>query len=251
MRIAVLGASGRIGREVIDVLKNQGHDIVAITRAAGVDVYTGAGLADALAGVEVVVDAVNTTTRETAAVKDYFGTVARTVQREAAAAGVRRIAVVSIIGIDPFTTGHYAGKLAHEAGYREGPVPVRVLRAAQFHEFTEMMLEWTTRDDTAYVPTFPTQLVAARTTAEELAALALADSAPDMVEIAGPEQLDLAAAVTKLAARRGDPARVESVVDTTDPEYPLRAAGTLLPGPDAILAGPTFDEWLDRKYPAR
>ncbi|WP_067841630.1 SDR family oxidoreductase [Nocardia lijiangensis] len=251
MRIAVVGASGRIGREVVDVLKNKGHDIVAITRTSGVDVYTGAGLADTLAGVDVVVDAVSTTTTDTAAVTDYFGTVARTVQREAAAAGVRRIAVISIIGIDPFTAGHYAGKLAHEAGYREGPVPVRVLRAAQFHEFTEMMLEWTTRDDTAYVPAFPTQLVAARTTAEELAALALADSAADMVEIAGPEKLDLAAAVAKLAARRGDPSRVEAITASTDPNFELQVAGALLPGPDAILAGPTFDEWLDRKYPAR
>ncbi|WP_435590883.1 SDR family oxidoreductase [Nocardia sp. bgisy118] len=251
MRIAVVGASGRIGREVIDVLKNQGHEIVAITRATGVDVYTGAGLADALAGVDIVVDAVNAATTDTAAVTDYFGTIARTVQREAAAAGVRRIAVVSIIGIDPFTAGHYAGKLAHEAGYREGPVPVRVLRAAQFHEFTEMMLEWTTRDDTAYVPKFRTQLVAARTTAEELAALALAEEAADVVEIAGPEELNLAVAVAKLAARRGDPARVEEIVDAEDPNQELQAAGALLPGPDAILAGPTFDEWLDHKYPAR
>ncbi|WP_431962876.1 SDR family oxidoreductase [Nocardia sp. bgisy134] len=251
MRIAVVGASGRIGREVIDVLKNQGHEIVAITRATGVDVYTGAGLADALAGVDIVVDAVNAATTDTAAVTDYFGTIARTVQREAAAAGVRRIAVVSIIGIDPFTAGHYAGKLAHEAGYREGPVPVRVLRAAQFHEFTEMMLEWTTRDDTAYVPKFRTQLVAARTTAEELAALALAEEAAGVVEIAGPEELNLAVAVAKLAARRGDPARVEEIVDAEDPNQELQAAGALLPGPDAILAGPTFDEWLDHKYPAR
>ncbi|MFI9503388.1 SDR family oxidoreductase [Nocardia sp. NPDC052566] len=250
MRIAVIGASGRIGREVIDVLKNQGHEVVAITRSGGVDVYTGDGLAQALAGVDAVVDAVNASTTDTDAVTDYFRTIAHTVQRDAAAAGVRRIAVVSIIGTDRFTAGHYAGKVAHELAYREGPVPVRVLRAAQFHEFTEMMLEWTTRDDVAYVPRTRTQLVAARTVAERLAELIVADTAPDLIEVAGPEELNLAAAAAKVAARRGNPARVEEILDTTDPNHEQQADGALLPGPAAIIAGPTFDEWLDQRYPA-
>lgn len=250
MRIAVLGASGRIGREVADVLKSQGHEVVEITRSAGVDAYTGDGLAAALAGTQVVVDATSTSTTETAAVTDFFRTIARNVQGAAADAGVRRIAVVSIIGIDAFKAGHYAGKLAQERAYREGPVPVRILRAAQFHEFTEMMLDWTTRGDTAYVPRTRTRLVAARTVAEELAKLALADTAPELVEIAGPRELNLAAATAQLAARRGAPARVEEVVDTTDPDSEAQAAGALLPGPDAIIAGPTFDAWLDQRYPA-
>ncbi|MBF6327626.1 SDR family oxidoreductase [Nocardia transvalensis] len=250
MRIAVVGAGGRIGREVVDVLKNQGHEVVPIARSAGVDVYTGAGLAQALAGVQAVVDASNAPVTETAAVTDFFGTVARTVQREAAAAGVRRIVLVSIIGIDAFSAGHYAGKLVHERTYLEGPVPVRILRAAQFHEFAEMMLDWTTRGDTAYVPKTRTQLVAARTVAEQLAELVVADTGPDRVEIAGPQELNLAAAAAKLAARRGNPARVDEVVDTDDPNRELQAAGALLPGPDTLLAGPTFDEWLDRHYPA-
>ncbi|MEV0707649.1 SDR family oxidoreductase [Nocardia aurea] len=250
MRIAIVGASGRIGREVVDVLKNRGHDVVAVTRSSGVDVHTGRGLEQALIGAEVVVDAVNAATTETEAVREFFGTVATNVQRAAAEAGVRRIVLVSIIGIDPFTSGHYAGKLAHEHGYLAGPVPVRVLRAAQFHEFTEMMLDWTTSGDTAHVPEVRTQLVAARTVAEHLADLAVDESGADRVEIAGPEALNLAAAVTKLAARRGAPTRVTEVSDPNDPDHRLQAEGALLPGPGTILAGPTFDEWLDRHYPS-
>ncbi|WP_280234139.1 SDR family oxidoreductase [Nocardia cyriacigeorgica] len=250
MRIAVLGASGRIGREVVDVLTNQGHEVSEVTRTAGVDAYTGAGLRAALDGADVVVDATNASTTETAAVQDFFGTIARNVQQAASAAGVRRIALVSIIGIDAFTAGHYAGKLAHERAYREGPLPVRILRAAQFHEFTEMMLEWTTRGDSAYVPAMRTHLVAARTVAEQLARIALADSAPETTDIAGPEELNLAAAVARLAARRGAPARVQEIIDADDPNRDLQAGGALLPGPDAIIAGPTFEQWLDRHYPA-
>ncbi|MCM6775986.1 NAD(P)H-binding protein [Nocardia sp. CDC159] len=249
MRIAVIGASGRIGREVVDVLNNQGHETVSITRAAGVDVYTGEGLARALAGAQAVVDATNASTTETAAVTEFFATVAHNVQREAVAAGVRHIVVVSIIGIDRFTAGHYAGKLAQERAYLAGPLPVRILRAAQFHEFTEMMLDWTTRGDTACVPRTRTQLVAARTVAERLAELAVAETAPARLDIAGPEQLELAAAVAKLAARRGAPATVTEIVDTADPNHELQANGALLAGAEAIIAGPTFEEWLDRNYP--
>ncbi|WP_280498679.1 SDR family oxidoreductase [Nocardia cyriacigeorgica] len=249
MRVAVLGASGRIGREVVDVLQNQGHEVAELTRAAGVDALSGAGLAPALAGADVVVDATNASTTETAAVQDFFATIARNVQEAASAAGVRRIVLVSIIGIDAFPAGHYAGKLAHERAYREGPVPVRILRAAQFHEFTEMMLEWTTRGDTAYVPATRTRLVAARTVAEQMVTLVLADSALEMTERAGPEELTLAAATARLAARRGSPARVEEIVDDDDPNRDLLAAGALLPGPGAIIAGPTFEQWLDQHYP--
>ncbi|WP_406276179.1 NAD(P)H-binding protein [Nocardia sp. NBC_00881] len=251
MRIAVVGASGRIGREVVDVLKNQGHEVVGIARSAGVDAYTGEGLAQALAEVEVVVDAVNATTTETAAVTDFFRTIAQNVQREAAAAGAQRIVLLSIIGIDSFTAGHYAGKLAQEKAYRQGPVPVRILRAAQFHEFAEMMLDWTTRGDTASVPEYRTQLVAGSTVAAHLAASAVEESGAELVEIAGPLELKLAAAVAKLAARRGNPARVQEILDTDDPNRELQANGALLPGPAAILAGPTFDEWLDQHYPTQ
>lgn len=246
MRIAVIGASGRIGREVVDVLKNNGDDIVEITRTAGVDVLTGHGLAAALAGVELVVDAVNAETTDTAAVTEFFRTIARNVQQAAAAAGVRRIAVVSIIGIDAFAAGHYAGKLAHERAYQEGPVPVRILRAAQFHEFTEMMLDWTTVGDRAEIPAYRAQLVAARTVAEHLAELVRTDG-PAVVEVAGPQQWRLVDAVARVAARRGQPAQVVEVLDTTDPDHHLQAEGALLPGPGAVIAGPTFEEWLERR----
>jgi nucleoside-diphosphate-sugar epimerase len=49
-RIAVAGATGRVGRHVVDVLRGGGHDVVAISRSNGVDVITGDGLAAALEG---------------------------------------------------------------------------------------------------------------------------------------------------------------------------------------------------------
>ena len=50
-KIAVAGATGRVGRHVVDVLKNEGHDVVGMSRSSGVDVVSGDGLAEALEGV--------------------------------------------------------------------------------------------------------------------------------------------------------------------------------------------------------
>lgn len=33
--------------------------------------------------------------------------------------------------------------------------------------------------------------------------------------------------------------------DPDDPDHDLYETDALLPGPDAVLAGPTFEEWLD------
>jgi len=49
-KIAVAGASGRVGRHIVDVVEAQGHDVVSISRSGQVDVITGEGLADAPRG---------------------------------------------------------------------------------------------------------------------------------------------------------------------------------------------------------
>ena len=59
MKITVVGASGLIGTKVVEVLKIERHDVVASSRSSGVDVLTGAGLADALAGADALVDVTN------------------------------------------------------------------------------------------------------------------------------------------------------------------------------------------------
>src|SRR5262245_61236153 len=57
MKIAVAGATGRVGRHIFEVLEGRGHEVVAMSRGQGVDVVTGAGLAQALTGVEAIIDA--------------------------------------------------------------------------------------------------------------------------------------------------------------------------------------------------
>ena len=250
-KIAVAGATGRVGRHVVDVLEANGDNVVPISRSRGVDVVTGDGLAEALAGVTTIIDVATQNSPDEDAATAFFVGATRNLQEVGARAGVERIVVASIIGIDRFTTGYNAAKLAQEQAMLEGPIPVRILRAAQFHEFVPELVEWGRQGDVSYVPSWATQLVAARTVAEALVKLANGSddargaSEPPFPEIAGPRAENLVDVAQLLAARRGDPARIETANDPAFAESNLYESGALLPGPHATLAGPTFEEWLD------
>jgi uncharacterized protein YbjT (DUF2867 family) len=252
-KIAVAGATGRAGRHVVDVLKAKGHDVVAISRSNGVDVITGEGLAEALAGVECVIDVATGPSPDQEAATEFFVTATKNLQEAGGRAGVQRIVMASIIGTDRFTAGYGVAKVAHEQAMLSGPIPVRILRAAQFHEFVPQLVEWGRQGDVSYLPKMRTQLVAAGAVARALADLATdpeSASAPGsfsapILEIAGPREESLVDVAKLFVARHGNSLRIEGVSDPADPDRDLNESGGLLPGPDAVLAGPTFAEWLD------
>jgi uncharacterized protein YbjT (DUF2867 family) len=204
--------------------------------------------------VACIIDVATQPSSEQEAATAFFTASTRNLQEVGQRAGVDHIVVVSIIGIDRFTAGFLAAKVAHEQAMLSGPIPVSILRAAQFHEFVPELVEWGRQGAVSYLPRMRTQLVAARTVAEALADLATgsgparASSGPPFPEIAGPREENLVDVAKLLAARRGDPLRIEVASDPADPDRDLYEAGAQLPGPDATLAGPTFEEWLDSTF---
>jgi uncharacterized protein YbjT (DUF2867 family) len=248
-KIAVAGASGRLGRPTVETLRERGHEVVPISRGDGVDVITGEGLSAALEGVDLIIDAATGPSPDQAEATEFFTTSARNLQQVGAERGVSGILVVSIIGADHFNTGYNAAKVTQERAHFSGPVPARILRAAQFHEFVAELLEWGTQGDTAYLPEMRTQLVAARSVAEALADLVDgAGSGPignPIAEVAGPREENLLEAARLLVGKRGNGPRVEAGEFFEDPEG-LYPAGAVLPGPVAKLTGPTYEEWLNQ-----
>lgn len=250
MKIAVAGATGRVGRHVVEVAEERGHEVVRMSRSTGVDVITAVGLAEALDGVDVVIDAATGPSPAEETATEFFTTSARNLQRYGEQAGVKRLVVVSIVGIDRFTGGYNAAKLAHEKAASEGPVPVSIVRATQFFEFVELVLAWGDQGDVYRVNSMRSQPIAARAVAEALIDEAEQPSGA-MVDVAGPQEEDVADLARRYVAHRGDDARVEPFTNTADPDTALYESGALLPPPGARLLGPTFDIWLTTLPPER
>ena len=251
-KIAVTGGTGRVGSHLVDILGQRGHDVTPISRSTGVDVVSGDGLEEALAGAEIIVDTATGPSPDQEEATAFFTASARNVQRAGEAAGAKRIVLVSIIGIDKFQGGYNAAKVAQERTLLEGPLPVRIVRAAQFHEFVDQLLGWTIQDGVAHVPEMRTQPVAASAVAE---ALADAVEEPEIengriTEVAGPREERLAEAAAALFASRGDSVEIRESRDSIlvpqagDPDGEAYANGAALPNKGAKLAGPSFEEWL-------
>jgi NAD(P)H-binding len=258
MTIAVAGATGRVGSRVVELLEASGHDVVPMSRSNGVDVVTGEGLIEALTGAECVIDAASGTARgrqrrAPKAASEFFAASARNLHEIGQKAGVQRMVEVSVIGIDHFTAGQGAAKHAHEKAILAGPIPVRVLRAAQFHEYVPQLIEWGTQGDVAFVRKMRIQSVASRAVAQALVDLATdpawaaspARSEPPFPEIAGPREENLVDLARLFVARRGASLRIEGVTIPSDPDDKIWEDGSLLANPHATLAGPTFEAWLD------
>ncbi|MFI6161204.1 SDR family oxidoreductase [Micromonospora haikouensis] len=148
MKVLVTGATGGLGRVVLPRLHADGFAVRAASRRPRtgaevewtvVDLATGAGLAEAVTGVEAVLHLASLPGggRRTHQV-DVLGT--RQLAVTAGRAGVGHLVHVSIVGVDRVPFPYYRHKLAAERVIAEGPVPWSVLRATQFHPFLDRLL---------------------------------------------------------------------------------------------------------------
>ena len=239
MKIAVAGGTGVVGRHVVEVARERGHDVVVLARAEGVDLTTGAGLAERLAGVAAVVDVTSVRTQRREASQAFFGDVTRHLQ----AAGPAHLVALSIVGIDDVDTGYYAGKRLQERLLAEGTVPWSVLRATQFHEFAEQVLHFARVGPFSLVPRMLSQPVAAREVAEALVVLAEGDPVGRAPELAGPDRLQMVDLARRLSRTRGLGRRVVPVRLPGAAGKAMRS-GALTPSGDGPRGRVTFDEWL-------
>jgi uncharacterized protein YbjT (DUF2867 family) len=243
MKVAVAGGTGLVGRMIVDAAHERGHDVVVLARAEGVDLTTGDGLAERLAGVDAVIDATNLGTQKRAEAEAFFGGVTRTLLAAAAEAGVDHHVALSIVGIDRVDTGYYAGKRLQERLVADGPVPWTVLRATQFHEFAEQALGFVRVGPFSLVPRMLSQPVAAREVAQALVVLAEGEPVGRAPELAGPERLQMVDLARRLSKARGLGRRVVPVRLPGAAGEAMRT-GALVPEAHGPRGRTTFTEWL-------
>jgi uncharacterized protein YbjT (DUF2867 family) len=243
MRIAVAGATGNIGTLTVAALQRDGHEVVRISRSLGVDLTTGEGLDDALAGVDAVVDVTNSTAADPAETVAYFGAVTRNLLAAEERAGVGHHVLLSIAGVDRIEgNAHYVGKREQERLVAAGPVPWTIVPATQFHDFAAMVTSWTEQDGVATIAPLLVQPVAPADVADVLAEIATGRPQGRYSDVAGPEPQDLVDMARRTNQARG---RTVKLVPTWSTMFSLETAGNvLLPGPDARITPTTFDQWL-------
>jgi uncharacterized protein YbjT (DUF2867 family) len=215
MKITVVGASGLIGTKVVELLKSEGHDVVAASRSSGVDVLTGEGLADALAGADALVDVTNSPSFETGAVMEFFTTAATNLVDAAGRAGIGQYVALSIVGVDGLPdSGYFRAKVAQEKIITESGIPYSIVRATQFAEFTDAITESMTVADEVRVPDALIQPIPADQVAAAVARAAAGTPRDGIVNVGGPHRITFEQMARDALARKGD--GTKSIV--VDPE---------------------------------
>ena len=131
-----IGASGLIGSKLVKLLQQKGHEVVSASLASGVNTLTGQGLAEAMAGAQVVVDVTNSPSFEDKAVLEFFETSGRNLVAAEVQAGVKHHVALSVVGADRLPdSGYLRAKVAQEKLIKASPIPYTILHSTQFFEF--------------------------------------------------------------------------------------------------------------------
>jgi uncharacterized protein YbjT (DUF2867 family) len=248
MKIVVIGGTGLIGSKVVQRLKQAGHEAIAAAPNTGVNTITGEGLADALAGVDVVVDAANSPTFDESSV-DFFDTAGKNLTAAETAAGAKHHVALSVVGTDRLqSSGYFRGKLRQETIVKSSPIPFTLIRATQFFEFIRGIAQSATKDGEVRLAHAQFQPMAAEDVAAAVTEAAMGAPVNGMIEIGGPEKVFMDEIAGKVLAFDKDSRRVVS-----DPEadyFGVKLNDQLLvPGRDARLGTTKFDWWLTHVPP--
>lgn len=170
MLILVTGATGTLGRPVVDELRARGHEVRALSRFSheaqgGVTWFTDPRAA--AGGVDVIVHAASNTRRA------GRGDVEMT-RNLLDVAGDAHVIFVSIVGVDRLPMAYYKVKLAAEQLVAREAAHWTILRATQFHDLVR-----TIADVLAKSPVVP---FFARTTMQPVAVEDVAVRVADLAE---------------------------------------------------------------------
>jgi uncharacterized protein YbjT (DUF2867 family) len=244
MKIVVIGGTGLIGSKVVTNLRQKGHEVIAASPNKGVNTITGEGLAEALAGAQVVIDLANSPDFSDDAVMAFFKTSGRNLLAAEKPAGVRHHIALSVVGSDRLPdSGYLRAKLAQEELVKASGIPYTIIRSTQFFEFVGAIAQSATDGQTVRLSPALLQPVAS----DDVAALVteVATSAPrnGIIELAGPERISLDEIVRRYLRAKHDPRKV--VVDVHARYFGAELNDkSLTPGDNPHIGSTSFETWL-------
>ncbi|MGN9845134.1 SDR family oxidoreductase [Nonomuraea sp. H19] len=243
MKIVVVGGTGLIGSKVVTKLTEHGHEAVAASPNTGVNALTGEGLAEALAGAQVVIDVSNSPSFEPAAVLEFFETSTRNLLAAEAAAGVGHHVAVSVVGTERMPeNGYFRAKIAQEQLIEKSGIPFSLVHATQFFEFVRSIADASADGDKVRIAPVRFQPIAGDEVAQAVGRVAVGTPLNGRTEVAGPDQFRMDEFFRDALAGLGDPREV-----VTDPHalYFGTTPGerTLVPGDGATLGKIHYRDW--------
>ena len=246
MKIVVIGGTGLIGTKLVNSLRKFGHEVVAASPRSGVNTITGEGLATALAGAQVVVDVANSPSWEDKAVLDFFETSGRNLLAAEAAAGVGHHIALSVVGTERLlASGYFRAKMAQETLIQASPVPYTIVRATQFFEFVDGIVQSATDGQTVRVSPALVQPIVSDDVAAALVQVVIGTPLNGMVELAGPEPIRLDELVRQFLSAQGDTRKVTTDVHALYFGIELNDQ-SLTPGNNPRIGPTRFEDWLSR-----
>jgi uncharacterized protein YbjT (DUF2867 family) len=246
LKIVVIGASGLIGTKLTNNLRQLGHEVVAASPSTGVNTLTGEGLANALAGAQVVVDVANSPSFEDGPVLEFFEKSGRNHFPAEVAAGVKHHVALSVVGTERLlASGYFRAKMAQERLIKASPIPYTIVRATQFFEFVKVIAHGAAVGRTVRLPSALMQPIVSDDVAELLAEISVRAPVNGTVEIAGPDPIRQDELIRQFFRATGD---VRSVIVDPDALYfgiKLNDQ-SLTPGANPRLGKTRFKDWLKR-----
>lgn len=244
MKIVVIGGTGLIGSKLVKLLRRRGQEVLAASPDSGVNTLTGEGLAEALAGAQVVVDLANSPSFEDAAVLRFFETAGRNLLAAEATAGVRHHVALSVVGADRLPeSGYLRAKLAQERLIETSGIPYTILRSTQFFEFMARIADSATDGSQVRLPTALVQPIVSDDVVAVLADLVLGPPVNGRVEVAGPDKFQLDELVRRVLDYRND---TRTVTGDSHARYFGAELNddSLVPGMQHRLGTTRFETWL-------
>jgi uncharacterized protein YbjT (DUF2867 family) len=252
--ILVTGGTGTLGRHVVARLRDAGCKVRVLSRHSHPpedrvefvtgDLTTGEGVDDAVAGIVTVVHLAGSAKGDE--------NKARNMVRAAAAAGVRHLVYISVVGadrvpivsgVDRVMFGYFGSKLAAERLVADSDLPWTILRATQFHD-----LQLKVAEQMAKLPVIPVpagvrfQPIDSNEVAARLVELALGEPAGLVPEMGGPRIYAMADLIRGYLRARHKQRLIVSVRLPGEAARAFRAGANLTP--ERAVGQRTWEEFL-------
>ncbi len=245
MKIVIIGGTGLIGSQLKTMLQDK-HEVIAASPSTGVNALTKEGLDEALQNASVVVDVSNSPSFGDKDVMAFFKISTGNLLAAGIKAGVKHHVVLSVVGTQQLQgSGYFRAKKAQEDLVKASDIPFTIVHATQFFEFAGAIANTSTFDGKVVLPDAFVQPIASAEVASFLARTVTETPANRIVEIGGPERIEMDNWIRQYLKMMKKP--LEVATDTNALYFGASInRTTLVPNAPVFLGSITYTEWISK-----